>query len=92
MDCQRTHNETMATRYICSGCSEIHEDSDYNKFDGDILLDEESIECLTNFINKEYERNLKEYPDARRSFEFQQALLNRLKPTRECVKRGKNDE
>lgn len=75
----------MVTRYICVGCAEIHDDYDYNPSDGDIVLNEKTIKCLINFINKQYNRNLKEYPDARRSFELQQSMINTLKPKRECV-------
>ena len=73
-------------RYICVGCGGIHNDTDYCKSDGDILLDENTVKCLIQFIDKEYEANLKKYSDARRSFELQQTIVNKLKFNTKCVK------
>lgn len=79
-------------RYICVGCSEVHEDEDYSSSDGDILLTENVIKCLTNFINAEYDANLEMHPDARRSFELQQRILKKIKGNPCSQNKGKVNE
>ena len=79
-------------RYICVGCVEIHDDNDYCKSDGDIILNEQTIKCLNQFFNKEYEENLKEYPDAKRSFELYHRLKSKIRERNKlCVKENTSE-